>query len=316
MRRPVLIASILVLLSACDKKPDEGPPPPTVTISDSATVLFHVFGDRDTLRAAPLAIVEGRHLGPIELDAAGWRALDSTFFAKDRSFGIYRNGLDVGTVEVVRGMWPRDNGVLYSLPGCRNLLPQALLRLKPRGQTEESLEFLASSKPLNQGTDKSPLPTDAVARAKGFADSIARAAGIGNEEIGHLEFIGRWLRTGAGPQGRTLLGTYIDAEAGDAGPGAGHSSMVFILAEDSARRLIPSYSHVMSGEARTVEFQRLVNHADLDGDGIDELIIEVWKYASVPELAVLKRAGGRWAQAFRVSQNWCLDPPVEGAPAR
>ena len=311
MRRPAFIASILVLLSACDKKVDEAPPAPTVTISDSAMVLFQVYGNRDTLRAAPLAIVEGRHLGPIQLDAAGWRAFDQTFFAKGRSFSIYRHGIDAGTVEVVRGMWPSDDVTLYSLAGCKDLLPQGLLTLHAKGPTEPSLEFIASSRPLGQGTDQKPLPTDAVARARGFVDSIARAGGMGGEELGHLEFIGRWLRTGAGPQGRTLLGSYIDPEAGDAGPGAGHSSMVMVLAEDSARRLIASYTHAVSGEARTVEFQRLVNHADFDGDGVDELVMEVWKYGGVPEFSVLKRAGGRWAQAFRVSQNWCLDPPAE-----
>lgn len=286
----------------------------TITISDSATVLFQVFGDRDTLRAAPLALVDKGKLGPLTLDAAGWRTLDSGFFATARLMPIYRNGLDAGTIEVMRGMWPADGDALYSLPGCRNVVPQALVKLTTRPRTEESLEFLASSRPLKQGTDARAVPGDAKSRAKPLADSVAAAEGVGTEELDHLEFIARWLRTGAGPNGLTLLASYIDPEAGDAGPGAGHTSMVLVLAEDSARTVLTTYHHVASGESRTVEFQRLVNHADLDGDGVDEIILEVWHYAGVPELAILKRSGGRWAQAFRVSENWCLDRAAAGAP--
>ncbi len=285
-----------------------------MVISDSATVLFQVFGDRDTLRAAPLALVDKGVLGPITLDAAGWRTLDSVFFATGRQMPIYRNGVEAGGVEVMRGMWPRDGEQLYRLPGCREVMPQALVKLTSRSQQEESLEFLASSKPLTQGRDTRNAPGDARSRAKGLADSVAKAGGVGSEETDHLEFIARWLRTGAGPDGLTLLGSYIDPEAGDAGPGAGHTSMVLMLAEDSARTTRVTYQHVAAGESRTVEFQRLVNHADLDGDGVDEIILEVWRYAGVPELAILKRSGGRWAQAFRVSENWCLDRAPEGAP--
>jgi hypothetical protein len=121
------------------------------------------------------------------------------------------------------------------------------------------------------------------------------------------------MRTGAVTAGRTIMGNYIDPEAGDAGPGAGVTASVLMLAEDSARTMIVTYAHVASGESRTVEFQRLVNHADLDGDGVDEIILEAWRYAGVPELVVLKRGQAGWMEAFRESENWCLDPPKPSA---
>ena len=43
--------------------------------------------------------------------------------------------------------------------------------------------------------------------------------------------------------------------------------------------------------------------------GVDEVVLEAWKYAQTPELVVLRRAAARWTEAFRVSENWCLDPP-------
>ena len=139
MRRPVFIASILALLSACDK-PQERPLPdvpaaPRTAVSPTSTVLFQVYGSKDEPRLVPIAIADGGHLAPLNLDAEGWRVLDSMFFAKGAKLPIYRNGAETGTVEVMRGMWS-DEGELYSLPGCRLLLPQAVGKLAAKGFVE------------------------------------------------------------------------------------------------------------------------------------------------------------------------------------
>jgi hypothetical protein len=316
MRHPVLIASILTLLSACDKPTPEPetPPIPLTSITDTTVILFQVYGDREELRAAPLALVEKGQLTKPVLDEKGWRYLDSVFFAMGREMPIYRFGSSVGTVGVVRGMWPIDSAPLYDLPGCKNLVPQARLRFRSTGAATQNLEFLASSVPLRQPPEGRAVPVDGEALARKLADSTAGVQSVGTEELHRLQFVSRWMATGAGTAGRTLMGNYIDPEAGDAGPGAGATASVLILAEDSARTMIVTYRHVASGASRSVEFQRLVNHADLDGDGIDEMILEAWHYAQVPELVVLKRLRVRWTEAFRVSENWCLDPPAPGTP--
>lgn len=276
-------------------------------------MLFQVFGDREELKAAPIAYVDGGKLAALSLDAQGWRFLDSVFFAAGRQLPLYRFGSQVGAVEVLRGMWPADSAPLYELAGCRTVVPQARLRFRTSGAVSQNVEFLASSTPLKQPAEGRPLPSESEALARRLADTAAIASGVGHEELGRIEFTARWMRTGAGTQGRTLLGNYVDPDAGDAGPGAGHTISVLILAEDSARTMATSYAHVSSGESRTVEFQRLMNHADLDGDGVDEIVLEAWRYAQLPSLVVLKREGARWTEAFRVSQNWCLDRPVAGA---
>ena len=153
------------------------------------------------------------------------------------------------------------------------------------------------------------MPRDAGPQGRTLANAVATASEIGQEEIGHLEFISRWLRTGAGANGRTLLATYIDPEAGDAGPGAGNTAMILVLAEDSAGTLNTSFKKVSVGDARAVEFQRLVTHADLDSDGVDEIVLETWRYASLHDLSVLQFANGKWRQVFTVGLNWCVDAP-------
>lgn len=317
MRRSVLIASILALLSACDK-PQEQPAPdvprvPQTAVTPTSTILFQVYGAKDDPRVIPFAIADGGRLAPLSLDADGWRVLDSMFFATGTKLPIYRNGAESGTIAIVRGMWT-DEGVLYSLPGCRDLVPQAAGKLESESFVEASVEYLASTTPLLQPKEQRAVPRESATQGRTLANTVAAAKQVGAEELANLEFISRWLPTGAGASGRTLFASFIDPNAGDAGPGAGHTVMLTALAEDSAGTLLPSFQHVSSGEARAVEMQRLVNHADLDGDGIDEILIEEWKYASTPEVAVLKYTQGRWRAVFRVPQTWCLDdrPPGGG----
>lgn len=298
------------MLVACDKPQQPVPDAPAVpftAVSSTSSIFFQVYGAREEPRIVPFAIAEGGKLAPISLDAEGWRRVDSTFFHVGGKLPVYHDGAALGEVEIVRSMWDLSEGPLYSLPGCANVVPQAQGKLLLGRRAESSVEFLASTTPLKQKDGTRPLPRDAMTQARTIASAVATASEIGQEELGNLEFVGRWLRTGAGKEGRTLLATFVDPEAGDAGPGAGHTVSLLALAEESSGSLTTSYQHVSQGEARGVEFRRLVNHADLDGDGVDEILLEAWHYAATPDVVVLKYTAGKWNENFRVSQNWCLD---------
>ncbi len=301
---------ILALLSACDKAEEqpapEVPAVPLTVLTPTSTVLFQVFGSKDDPRILPLAVSDGGHLAPLVLDADGWRLLDSLFFAKGRKLSIYRNGSDQGTIEVTRGMW-NDEGSLYTLPGCTDLMPQGAGRFQAKGAVEQSVEYLASSTPLTQPREERRVPRDAEAKGRSFGSTVAASRELGSEELAHLEFIARWLPTGAGSSGLTLMASYVDPNAGDAGAGVGHSVMILALAEDSAGTLLSSYQHVSSGDAKEVRFQRVLNHADLDGDGVDEILVDESTFGGGSEFMILKHAQGRWRGVFRISQNWCLD---------
>lgn len=276
-------------------------------LTDSATILFQVFGSAQQPRVAPFAIVRGGTLEPLSLSEAGWREVDARHFAAGNRLTIYRNGVDAGVLEITRGMWPADSAPLYSVPGCRRIVPHALSRVQATIALEESVELIASSLPIAQAADTRPLPAGPESQGRTLASAVASASGIGAEDLSGLDFHARWLRTGVGASGRTLLASHIDPNAGDLGPGAGNTSMVLVLAEDSSGTLNTSYQHAVSGESRTVEFQRLLNYADLDGDGIAELVVEAWRYGGIPSLAILKYRDGRWVETFRVGLDWCVD---------
>lgn len=311
MRRIAFIASILALAIACDKQtpePQAEASPEYTDLSGSPTILFQVFGPREAPRVAPIAVVRGTGLAPLVLDDAGWRQLDSSQFAPGRVHSLYRNGVEVGTLEIVQGMYGPDS-TLYSVPGCRVVVPHAIGRITAaRGaEVEQTVELLGSSAPLVQVVDTRPFPVRPEAQGRTLASAVATAANIGAEDLNGLDFHARWLRTGVGAMKRTLLASYIDPNAGDLGPGAGNTSVVLVMAEDSAGTFATSYQHALSGESRSVEFQRLVNYADLNADGKSELVMEVWRYAGIPTLSVLSHDGTRWAESFRVGLDWCVD---------
>jgi hypothetical protein len=308
--RTALIASILLLAVACDKQTDKPSAEPVRDLTDlsgSPTVLFTVFGPREEPKLAPIAVLRAGKLEQITLDETGWRELDSLYFMAGSSMPIYRNGASLGGIQIARGMWPADSAPLYEVRGCRTVVPQALGVLTPVSAFDETVELLASSTPIAQPTDNRAFPMNPEAQGKTLADAVATTAGIGAEDLSELDFHARWLRTGVGPNGRTLLASYIDPNAGDLGPGAGNTSVILVMAEDSAGTFKTSYSHSGIGESRTVEFQRLVNHADLDGDGKSELVMQAWRYAGIPSIVVLRHNGVRWVEAFRVSEEWCTD---------
>lgn len=275
-------------------------------LSGSPTILFQVFGPKEAPRAAPIAVVRDSGLERIALDEAGWRELDAAQFAPGRVLHLYRNGASVGTMEIVQGMYGPDS-TLYSVPGCRVVVPQAIGRMASTANVEETVELIASSAPLPQLSDRRPFPAGPDGQGRTLASTAATAAGVGPEDLSGLDFHARWLRTGVGAMGRTLLASYIDPNAGDLGPGAGNTSVVLVMAEDSAGTFSTSYSHALSGEARSVEFQRLVNYADLNGDGKSELVLEAWRYAGIPTLSVLSYQGAQWTESFRVGLDWCVD---------
>lgn len=315
MRRIAIIASILLLATACDK-PSAEPAADSAAVavadtdlSGNPTVLFTVFGERTAPRIAPIAIARGRVLEAIRLSPAAWKEFDSVYFSPGKKYSVYRNGTLAGEVEIARGMFDADSGVLYTVPGCRNVIPQAVGRLRGTIPLEESVELLGSSVVLTQPVDRRALPRYAETEGRSLANAVAIGAGIGNEDLASLNFHARYLRTGIPPLGRTLLASFVDPNAGDLGPGAGNTAMILALAEDSSGVMRPSYQHAVSGEARGVESQRVVNYVDLDGDGISELFLEAWKFAGVPSIGVLSYAEGRWREGFRVALNWCLPNP-------
>lgn len=317
-----LTVGILAVATGCDKSKSkeqlaaEVAPAgaPALDLAAKPELLFQVFGDSADKRILPLAAVVKGAVRQIGLTRAGWRELDGTYFATGTVYPLYRDDQKVGTATVKRGMWPTDGEALYSLAGCASPKPigSVTLEFDPKA-VDPSLEFVASTAPLATHAPfkgSLPAPAELLKLGRAFGHEVGKKAAMDEMELDSLDFHTRMIVTGASSQ-PTLLVSFIDPGAGDLGPGAGHTSHLFALGErNAAGGFDATYRHAVSGDAKAVEFQRLIDHADLDGDGIDELILEGWRYGADSDLLVLNFRNGQWHESVRMRQTWCLDPPT------
>ena len=70
---------------------------------------------------------------------------------------------------------------------------------------------------------------------------------------------------------------------------------------DSTSRCSPS-------ERARREVRRYIDHADITGDGVDELLLEGWENGGDSFLLFLRYTNGRWREMARGETSWCGDP--------
>jgi hypothetical protein len=303
--------SILVLAAGCDKAKqaspdDQPPPPPSFDVATRPPLVFQAFGTLDSTRLVPIAAIVGGEVKEIQLPDSDWRRLDSLYFQAGTEYPVYRDGQPAGVVTVTRRMWEPDSEPLYALPGCRQARPMAAVTLKTSLALDPAFEFLSMSAPVRTAPGRAAPPRDLLAATRTVALLALRAEGLDTADIDTASFSARAVNMTGGVRA-TLVANQVDANAGDAGPGAGHTTHFLILGDDAdGKGYQVSYKHLESGEARTVEFQRLLDHLDLTGDGTDEIFVESWRYAGTNDLVVLSRSNGRWHESLRVGQQWCL----------
>jgi hypothetical protein len=301
--------SILALAAGCDKakpaKDAELPPPPTFDVATKPPLVFQAFGSLDSTRLVPIAVIVDGVVKPITLPDAEWRRLDSTYFQPGTQYEVYRDGQAAGTVTVTRRMWEPDSEPLYALPGCRDARPMAAVTLKTTVPLDPAFEFLSLSVPRASAAGSTAL-RDLVGTARALAITALKGEQLDDTDIDTAAFSARAIHV-AGNAKPTVVASQVDPNAGDAGPGAGHTTHFLVFGDDTdGKGYQVSYRHLESGEARLVEFQRLLDHLDLTGDGTDEVFVESWRYGSDNDLVMLTRANGKWHEALRVPQVWCV----------
>ncbi len=279
-----------------------------IDVGHHPKLLFEVFGDRADPRVLPVAAILDSEIVAIGLNDHGWRRLDSLYFAPGTALTLYHAGRPAGQALVTRGMWTTD-GPLQNLPGCTWMRPLAAVRLTTTGvEAGSTVELLATSKPLvTRPSSRDVFPAAEVNRiGRATGAELGRLHSLEQIEIDSLEFNARAVSTGA-TGGLTVVTSFIDPAAGDMGPGRGTSMDLFAIVDQIDGKWQPTYRHVATGPARAVEFQRLLDHVDLDGDGVDEIILESWRYAAENQLVILRFKAGQWHEALRVPLGWCLD---------
>ena len=318
MTRALLIATILMVASGCDKARElagggdraqaaEASAPRT-NLAVRPDVLYNVFGERDDPRMIPLGIVENGVLRPIHLDAAGWQQFDSLYQRSGMSYPLYRDGQPAGTVTIRQGMWERPGSPVYSLPNCELLIPLSAVSLKSTGRLGYTVEFLASTariRALATGRPADRARVEALGRDVGR--QVAGQAGIDPAELDSLDFSAVAITSGA-TQEPTIVVTFVDPRAADRAGTEQRILAIFAIADAGADgRYTASFSHVVNGPAIDAQSRRFVDHLDVNGDGVSEIVVEASGEPEGAHLMVLSHQGGRWKTTFRSASSWCLD---------
>jgi hypothetical protein len=286
-------ASILTAAVGCDKHA-EGEAVPVkqqTSLAGKPTVLFLLFGDHDDPRLLPVATVGHGRISPITLDAGGWRKFDALYFTTGAQVAVYRHGAPLGDALVRRGMWEGDEP-LYKLPGCRALRPLAAATL---AAAPADLLTLA---PAPSHPAVPPALTDS---AREVTARVAGREGLTATDRADLELTVRVIQTGATSQ-PTLVGSYSER----AGGGGANGRHLFMLADASAGGGYDA-TFVHAAKDSVTEFRRLIDHADLTGDGVDEIVLEGWRTGGDTYLVIMKFESGRWTEVARGETSWCAD---------
>ena len=319
IRKLVALATILTVASGCDKAKEfvragqaAGPPQlapgEELDLSKKPALLFEVFGESSDPRMVPIGAMVGGELKPIRLTSAGWRRFDQLYQRAGASYSIFQNGVPSGTVDVKRGMWSDTADALYSLPGCATLTPMASVRVNGRLASDFTLEFLASNAPLGKPRIGAMMPQDTVNRiARTVARDVAKSVGIKPEKLDSLDFRALAFYTGDGPA-PTIIASYIDATASHPASVATRTTHLVVIADrDSSGTYHATFSHRINGPLAAAAFRRYFDHLDVDGDGIDEIVLQGWQFGGDTFLSVLGWREHKWQEIYRTRANWCLD---------
>ena len=298
------VASILTAAVGCDKRAQgettDAPAHLQTSLAGKPTVLFQMFGDRAEPRLLPVATMGHGRLTPITLDAAGWRKFDKLYFSPGARVTIYRRGAPMTTAVVQRGMWT-GGSPLYKLPGCRAPRPMAEAKLDSIPEEMTSLDLVGTSDPV-PATPRAALTGADADSARAVADRAAKRAGIMPAARAEMDLSTETLQTGVSGW-PTLVVSFMEKPSS-----AGlRPRQVFALADSSATGYAMSF--FQAPRDSTPEFRRLVDHVDLTGDGVDEVVLEGWKSGADSYPIILKFINGGWHELARGASTWCADRP-------
>ncbi|HEX7981764.1 MAG TPA: hypothetical protein VF461_24365 [Gemmatimonadaceae bacterium] len=295
------MASILTATAGCSKKVESAEVEvPQTNIANKPNVVFLLFGDRTDPRLLPVATsIQGR-LAPVTLNGQGWKDFDHLYFRPGTPLSIYRDGKSDGEAVIRRGMWD-DAGPLYKLPHCRNLKPLAAVAARPNEAQEVMVERIATSEPLAAPGVRAPVPPSALDSARAIANRVAQQQGLTKNARAELDLAVSAISTGA-TNAPTLVASFMERGGGI----HGHPRHLFLLADSTGHGYDASFIHV-AGDSLP-EFRRLIDHADITGDGIDELMLEGWANGGQSYLLFLRFVDGKWVEMARGETSWCADP--------
>jgi len=174
------------------------------------------------------------------------------------------------------------------------------LNAKPEGIV--MYELLATSEPVAPPPPRSAISPADRDSLKMFAARAAHKEGLTDKARGDLDEVLQALPTGATPH-PTLVASYLEKGSGL----TGKPRHVFALGDynEAQHDYVTSFVHVPGDSIR--EFRRYIDHLDLTGDGVDEIVLEGWRKEGESYLVILRYQNAHWREVMRTKSSWCDD---------
>ena len=299
-----VLASILTATTGCDKHAETAEVVHRTSLANRPNVVFLLFGDQSDPRLMPVVTTIQGQVAPVSLDAQGWRQFDHIYFRPGTQLSLYHDGRPDGQGRIRRGMWDAT-GPLYTLPGCHAVKPLAALVPRPSGSDGVvMLERIATSDPIAPAPDRGSVSPSALDTARAIALKVSQHEGITRNARAGLDLAVFAIHAGA-TRAPTLIASYMERGGGI----QGRPRHLFVLADSTAGGYAPTFVH--SADDSLPEFRRYIDHADITGDGVDELLLEGWKNGGDSFLLFLRYTNGKWREMARGESSWCADPKQE-----
>ena len=141
----------------------------------------------------------------------------------------------------------------------------------------------------------------------GWSARVAQDFHINAATLDSLDFHAVSFPSGVGAA-PTIVAAFIDPEADNpASLNVRTTHLLLIANRDSAGAYVPTFIHRVNGALADAEFRRFVDHLDLTGDGVDEIVLEGWRFGGAASLTILGWRDGKWVTVYRTRPTWCLD---------
>lgn len=293
MRIPVrllALAPFALLFAGCAE------PPPAAAAQQDPTrgIVFSVGrGENGEAVLEPIALLlpEGYNMPMHEESDSVRRAFNARWLAPGRAYDVLSRGERVGTVAVRAPEEPVCTGLLGT--GTLNV------RLAPprgwRGLAGAGLPEQTGAPWLRAPTPEEKRELDRMAAALFDAHGIERDELRPNTDTASAALL---VHPNARP---VLVASYtLDGTQG----GYLRRASLFLVAEEGERGYRPAHTWFHDGIEEQVETQRLVDAADLNGDGMPELVVRTNYYES-GDYTILRRSELGWLRAYRGGGGGC-----------
>jgi hypothetical protein len=284
-------------------------------LSQRPDILFQVFGTREQPRMIPLAVLVGGKLRHIQLDSGGWRRFDEMFLREGKEYTLLSGGRVYGAARLKRGMWEADSLPLYQLEGCHSHIPLAEVTIvSERPRRGFIVEMFASNAALPQ--IERTLETTDVPSVEMLLPAGEKREQMTKGMLTALDGRAIKIATGATPW-PTMVTSWLDSASWIANDPTAGTQHIFVIADRGPDgQYHVTYRHQTDEPLGEAEFRRFIDHLDVTGDGVDELVLEGWQFGGKTWISVLSYQGGEWGEIFRSRANWCLDPQPRKRIAR